>query len=110
MCGGAWEVWFRPYVPATNPLILGEVLVGALDCASSACTRVAQNKDGQRRIGLRPLRPAPTDDTTCPHFGLPVECLFEVFRVYVQPGSGDDHIPFAPLEIKIAGVIHCSNV
>src|SRR5687767_6727251 len=56
------------------------------------------------------MRPAPIDDAACTHFGLPVECLFEVFRVDVQSGSGDDHVSFAPLEIKVAGVIHRSNI
>ena len=84
MRGGAWEVWLGPYVPTTNPLMLGEALVGALDNGGSAGTRVAQDDDGQRRNGFGPKRAAPTDNAACTHFGLPVECLFEVFRVDVQ--------------------------
>src|SRR5687767_11984657 len=53
---------------------------------------------------------APTDYATGTHFGLPVECLFEILRVDVQPGSRNDHVAFAPLEIKIAGIVHCANV
>src|SRR5688572_24254282 len=110
MGGGAWEVRLSPYVPATNLLIFGEALVGALDNGSDACMRVTQDDDRQRRNGLHTIRAFPTDNAARAHLGLPVERRFEVFRIDVQPGSRDDHVTFASLEINITGVVSFTNV
>src|SRR5687767_261083 len=110
MSCGTWEVRLSPHVPTTNALILGETLVCPFYYGFGAVTRIAQNNNGEWFRLISSASFAPSDDAACVDFGLLVKCRFEIFRIDVQAGGGDDYVAFASLEKQVAGFIDGANV
>ena len=85
----------------------GKPLVGARDGGSRVSALVSHDQHGQR---LRALRRLDADDGAVADFRLHVQRRFQVVRVDVQAGGGDDDVFLAALEVEVARRVHLADV
>src|SRR5215472_262526 len=117
-CGDQWKARFtrrsarkiklRPGEPALDALILSKRRIRSFD--DRACSRLARILHQQNRAGFGVAGAFERNHHRITDAGLPVECLFQILGVNIQPCRRYDDIFLAPAKTEVALCVHFPQV
>src|SRR5262245_42428009 len=104
---GARKIRLGPDGPATDLLVLGELLVRVFDRRFDVGVNILRNDD---RKGFVASWPFNGNDTARAYFWLAMERGFKIFGINIQPRRADDHVLLPAFEKEVSVRVELANV